>query len=88
MFHVMLEHHKSHDLHRLENKDKMISASESNSPLKNNQVKVQLHSIEDPDRKNNISTEDILIDKYTEILELKKFEKLRDELDISQRKKL
>jgi len=82
MLHIMLELQKPHNLPHIESKNEMRSVSESSPPLKNNQIKVQLHSIED------ISKEDILIDQYTEILDFKKFEKLRDRLDISLRKKL
>jgi len=82
MLHIMLEHQKPHNLLHVKSKNEMKSISKSSPPLKNNQIKVQLHSIED------ISKEDFLIDKYTEILDFEKFEKLRGRMDISLRKKL
>jgi len=72
----------------LGSKDERRIVSESSITLKNNQIKVQVHSIKDSVEKNRVTTKDILINKYAEILDLKKFEKLRDRLDISLRKKL
>jgi len=69
-------------------KDERGIVSESSITLKNNQINVQLYSIKDFVEKNGVPTKDILIDKYAEILDLKKFEKLRDTLDISIRNKL
>jgi len=54
--------------------------------LEDNLIDVQSHYIRDPVDKEIASTGDPLLDKCTEFL--KKFEKLRDKLDISLKKKL
>lgn len=67
----------------------MINGSQSGLPLEISQIKIQKHSSEDPGKDiSYIPTEEILINKYRELLDFKKFEKLRDKLDISLRKKL
>jgi len=88
MLHTMLEHPKILAFPHFGSKDDKRSISERSFILKNDQINVQLHSIKETLEKNIVPTKDILIDKYTEILNLKKFEKLRDRLDISLRKKL
>lgn len=65
MLHTMLEHQKIHAPPHFGSKDKRRSPSESSFTFKNNQIKVQLHSIKDSVKKNSVPTEDILIDKYT-----------------------
>ena len=88
MLNTMLKHQESLAMPHLGSKDERRIVSESSITLKNNQIKVQVHSIKDSVEKNRVPTKDILINKYAEILDLKKFEKLRDRLDISLRKKL
>jgi serine protease inhibitor len=51
--------------------------------LKKNQKKVPSHYNGDHVKRNIIFTKDLLIDKYTEILDLKKFEKLKDRMVLS-----
>jgi hypothetical protein len=52
-------------------------------------MKIQKNFSGDPGKEISYTPkEEILFDKFTEIVDLKKFEKLRDRLDISQRKKL
>jgi len=88
MLRTTLKHQKIQALPHFGSKDERRIVYKSSITLKNNQIKVQLHSIKDSVEKNDVPTKDILIDKYAEILDLKKFEKLRDRLDISLRKKL
>jgi len=62
----------------------MISGSQSDLPLKINQIKIQVHSSEDSRKEiRYIPTEEIL-----ELLDFKEVEKVKDRLDISLRKKL
>ena len=87
MLNTILEHQKSLSLPQLGNKDERRRVSKSSSTLKSNQINNQLHSVKNSGEISAL-TKDILIYKYTEILDLEKYEKLRDRLDISPRKKL
>jgi len=51
--------------------------------LEKNQTRVPSHYNGDHVKRNIIFTKDLLSDEYTEILDLKKFEKLKDKLDLS-----
>ena len=72
---------------QLGNKDEWRRVFESSSTLKNNKINDSLHCVKNYGEISAL-TKDILIDKYTEILDLEKYEKLRNRLDISPRKKL
>jgi len=84
----MLKHQKIIAFPNFGSRDERGSGTERSFILKNNQINVQLHSIKDLAEKNIVSTEDILLNKYTEFLDLTKFEKLRDKLDISLKNRL
>jgi hypothetical protein len=67
----------------------MIRGSQRGLPLEINQIKIQKNFSGTPRKEiSYIPTEEMLIDKYTELLDFKKFEKVKDRMDISLRKKL
>jgi len=87
MLHTMLEHQESLALSQLESKDERSKVCEYNFIWKNNQIKSQPHPIKNSDE-NSVPTTGTLIEEFSEILNLEKYDKLRDNMDISLKEKL
>jgi len=81
MLNTMLEHQESLALPQLESKDERNKVCENNSIWKNNQIKDQLHPIKNSDE-NSVPTTGTLSNKFSKILNLEKYDKLRDRIDI------
>jgi len=87
MLNTMLKHHESLAMPQLKSKDKRSKVCENSSTWKNNQTRDQLHSIKNSDSRS-VPTTDTLIDEFSKILNLEKYDKLRDSTDISLKEKL
>ena len=87
MSNTMLKHQESLALSQLESKDERSKVCENNFIWKNNQIKNQLHPIKNSDE-NSVPTTGTLIEEFSEILKLEKYEKLRDRMNISLKEKL
>jgi len=87
MLNTMLKHQESLALPQLESKDERSKVCENNFIWKNNQNKDQFHSIKNSDG-NSVPTKSTLSNEFSEILNLEKYDKLRDKTDISLKEKL
>jgi len=87
MLNTMLKHQESLALPQLESKDERSKVCENNFIWKNNQIQDQLHPIKNSDG-NSVPTTGTLIEEFSEILNLEKYDKLRDKTVISLKEKL
>jgi hypothetical protein len=80
----MLKHQKGQ---KASHTQEVTRGSQRGSPLEIN--KIQKNLSENPGEETScIPTEEMVSDKYAELMDFKKFEKIKDKLDISLRKRL